>query len=1168
MRDVRSLIDEHPRSGAIDGPHRRDFVAVELAFAFMTEHIPDSQVEQFPSLLLGYPLLAQRRPADAVGRANAALAVLRHICARLVTRGAWRQAVTRYRRIDEPYRSYRVNGKNVVRREAAPEDSLQFLERALTTPLPRIATNFREVESPRVRAKIDEGKDEVFLDVPTLPGTSDNSRPKHDLKEMPVRPTIRISMVELREAAKAADEIESEPDWCADALPRLSLHDRFTRIATKDIRGAFSDGEIRIEGATHLVGMLSSGKSTMALAIMFALARRTPPGRVVVLVQSTIQGAQLTARLRRHGIPVSLISSLAERDKHIQAALRIGRSAGASTGGRGIQTLGVFADEFKTGCPLNGAQRTDRPEPAKQDSPLTTPRLPRFKDRPCHRLYDDGSNSARSCPLWSRCNAQEPQRDAVEATIIVMTPQAFIHTPPEPATVDWRISFPELVQFAADLVIVDEADEIQRTFDSEFAPRVDVVSRANDAFVTNITQGFGQALQESSGGVVASPFVNGWAVQSMNFNQNVVRIYGLLENEKGPLAHFRNRASFTPESILLELARARLEYDSSGSQGELEDDESREALFSGVLSCASAIREAALGNGGNTLTEDDSFGIDESMVLRQLAERALGNIATPDDLIEEVETALAGRLAFLNPINIRGVTTDSRDNSVAVTLAIYAGISLALFAWLMRAWPGIQDVFGFGQAVGYGKNRRLLRNYGPLLPGNPAGAALGFVYGPEEEGGGTLELINHAAVGRVLLTHMHALLAQEGQAGPHTLLLSGTSWAGGPPRRDANNSLCRDHASQAYDVQVPVAGVLQQPKTEVDAVASSVFELVSLSDDLGRQPRISGSHPERERPAELEKVARRLTAYHADGLNIIEKNWDRMAHRWGEDAMRDRRRAMLLTNSYADAEIVANRISAGMVPTFHNKTDWSVFLLVKDESVEDSNVYSGTEGRGVQRLERSRVESFGGVPGPAILIAPIWVVSRGHNILSTETGKAAISSIYFLHRFHPPPGDMSRVIAAVNRLGQDVLDNGVPGCDEKTSLQKKAQALSKQGNYVRRKSLAAVHSGYSLMTDEAQSQFAWDTIALIWQAIGRGIRGGAPVYAGFVDRSFAPKTFGGGDEKETPRTSVLLRCVECLRSCIEDGDPRSELAGLLYAPFYKALKEVFPPDSEDMENPT
>ena len=1169
MRDVRSLIDRHPRSGAIDAHYRRNFVAVELAFAFMDEHMPDSPVEQFPALLQGYPLMDKRTP-DVDSRVNSALAVLKHACAMLVTRGAWRQAVARYRLVDEPNRCYQVDGKIVVRREAAPEDSLRFLKHALDNPLPRIATSLREAESPRVRAKIDEGKEEVFLDVPQLPSALNKPLLKHDLKTKPVRPAIRISMDELKEAAAEVDALESKPDWRDDALPPLELRRRLQGIETKDISGAFGNGEIRINGATHVVGMLSSGKSTMVLAILFALARRDPPGRVLVLVQSTIQGAQLNARLRRHAIPVSLISSLAERDRHLRAALRVGRSAGAAVGGRGVQTVGVFADEFKTGCPLNGAQRTDRPEPAKQDRANTTPRLPGFKDRPCHRLYEDGSKSARSCPLWSRCPAQEPQRDAVEASVIVMTPQAFIHTRPEPATAEWRMSFPELAQFAADLVIIDEADEIQRTFDGEFAPRVDVLSRARDAFVTNVTQRFGQTLQESSGGVVASPFVNDWTVQYMNFNQSIVRIYRLLENEKGSLAHFRNRASFTAESILVELARARLEENSSKAQGESPGHEEREKLFLDVLACASVIREAAVGNGSDTLVEGDAFQSEEPMLLRPLAERAVANTTTPDDLIEEVESALVGRLDLLNPGTIRGRQTDSRDNAVAVTLAIYTGISLALYAWLMRTWPGIEEVFGLGQSVGYGKHLRLLQQYGPLLPGNPAGAALGFVYGPEEGAGGKLELINHAAVGRVLMTHLHALLAPEGQAGPHTLLLSGTSWAGGPPRRDAQNNLREDRASQVYDVQVPVAGVLQQPRAEVDAIASSVFELVSLSDDLGRQPRISGSHRERARPAELEKVARRLAIPHSHGLNVIERNWKRMTRQWGAEAMQDRRRALLLTNSYADAETVAVRISAELASPLRKDPSWSVCLLVQDGTAEDGDSPAGTVSRGVQRLERSRVESFGKTPEPAVLVAPIWVVSRGHNILSPETRKAAISSIYFIHRFHHPPGDLSRVIAAINRLGQDVLSNGVPGCDERASLRKKARALSNQGKVVRGKSLAAVRSGYALMTDEAQAQFAWDTIALVWQAIGRGIRGGAPVYAGFVDRAFAPRTFDGGERRDTPRTSVLLRCVECLKSCIEDPEDgnQSELAKTLYAPFYKALKGIFRPDfDDDMEHP-
>ena len=133
MRNVRVLVDGHPRSGTIDAPFRRDFVAVELAFAFMSEHIPGTSIEQFPSLLQGYPLLGERTP-DVTARANSALAVLQHACAKLVTRGAWRQAVARYRLVDEPNRCFLVNGKNVARREAAPEDSLRFLDEALENP--------------------------------------------------------------------------------------------------------------------------------------------------------------------------------------------------------------------------------------------------------------------------------------------------------------------------------------------------------------------------------------------------------------------------------------------------------------------------------------------------------------------------------------------------------------------------------------------------------------------------------------------------------------------------------------------------------------------------------------------------------------------------------------------------------------------------------------------------------------------------------------------------------------------------------------------------------------------------------------------------------------------------------------------------------------------------
>ena len=65
-------------------------------------------------------------------------------------------------------------------------------------------------------------------------------------------------------------------------------------------------------------------------------------------------------------------------------------------------------------------------------------------------------------------------------------------------------------------------------------------------------------------------------------------------------------------------------------------------------------------------------------------------------------------------------------------------------------------------------------------------------------------------VGRWLLQHFHDFLSADGIAGPHTTLLSGTSWAG---------------VSPSYHLQLPVTGVMLPPNEEVQEITRSEFTL-------------------------------------------------------------------------------------------------------------------------------------------------------------------------------------------------------------------------------------------------------------------------------------------------------------------------------------------------------
>jgi hypothetical protein len=65
--------------------------------------------------------------------------------------------------------------------------------------------------------------------------------------------------------------------------------------------------------------MLSSGKSTLVLALLFTLARPEYGKKILVIAPDTTAAAQLSTRLKAHGISATVLASFANRDKHLSA---------------------------------------------------------------------------------------------------------------------------------------------------------------------------------------------------------------------------------------------------------------------------------------------------------------------------------------------------------------------------------------------------------------------------------------------------------------------------------------------------------------------------------------------------------------------------------------------------------------------------------------------------------------------------------------------------------------------------------------------------------------------------------------------------------------------------------------------------------------------------------
>jgi hypothetical protein len=1166
-----ALRSADPAARDLTAAQDRALGLTELCLHFLARHCPDEDVSALPYLLLGYAKVMAQDAGPAFLRD---LANLRHLASRYMSSSAWLDACRHHALIPETMRCYAVEGRATILRHSAPEAILAVLEEHLETAAPWISRGLQLAAAGEALVRTQRGETLLSYQIPPVDADA-SAAAEHSLPRRRRHAPITLTLAQLQTTAALVDAREAQPDWPA-TLPPLRLSDRLTKLKLEELKAGFFDGEtLTLEGAVHVLGMLSSGKSTLVWLVVLALTLGEGDKRIGILVSDTIQGATLVARLRLHGVEATVLSSFYNRDRHLNS---IHWQQGLSAQGWSVAAVGDVAENFSVACPLDGFQR----EPVVVRGPTQRPTFPAFKEKPCHRIYqrrrdaeladdaeiddDNDIGVERSCPLWAQCPAQEQQRSAVTAQVIALTPQAFVHMTPDKWTSASHLTLPELFQYTLDLMIVDEVDSVQKTLDDIFAPRSPIMGDERDVYAPAISAKLSEALRERSGVQFRRQVNARWQANFHIFYRLIGTLYALLQNESAHLGDFYRNSPFTAGGILYEIWRRRQEVLGLARPGRSFDDPDFEEDFLEVIKVAGGISRFSQAS-AVAREEADEVADEDTVAFRdpafRAASEALQSIARDmvvadyyEDVAERVIGLLDGPLAAFNATGAGKAAMSTRGNALALVLAVVTDLVLSHYYWLVKTQPAVAADLGIDDAQLLSQANNLIRHYRTLLPSNPAGAVFGLLYDePSEERrdvmGGKLTLINHLGVGRHLLTHLHDLLANEGQAGPHVLMLSGTSWAGGAQRQfNGRTGRLMDCASPSFDVQVPAQGVLLQPQAELDAIGRSVFELVNLRDDESRQVRVSGL-PEADRRRALRGIATRLGT-RRDDLNLIEEKWRRMGLDWGEAHLQGRRRALLVTNSYADASIVADMLLETLEA--HGFADWRVFGLTRDQA-DDAGAPDDQRLRRARPLPRSLIERFGEEPEKSILVAPMQVVARGHNILNSEN-RAAIASIYFLHRPHPRPDDLAAVIGRLNRYGVERFDRGMhedpdlPG----ERLSQRARRMRYAATNIVRYSLYS-RGGYSGLSTEYKAQFAWDMLTPLWQTIGRGIRNGCPVHIGFVDRQFAPLSFDGATDSAD--SSVLVQALRQLDVAMASSDPTAKtLAKLLYQPFRDALSKT------------
>ncbi|MER6604818.1 hypothetical protein ABT282_02585 [Streptomyces sp. NPDC000927] len=1146
--------------------------------AFLGPHVPKNALEALCQVELGLYLQQKLMPGSPAGSAwvlfsgygfaeaygaplppdtEQTLRVARYSLWTLRRSRTWREALESYQLFDPRVRGYDVPDTEspAIRRELSVASDRFAVYEQLLCVAPPLAGKRLPVAGQGPHA-FTVSRTMAVVDLPPVPHTP---LVAHDIDLEPAgggeplvftRKSLERTAAEM-DATYTRAGGDRPPRW----LERLRAFDLSTKEnGTFHKAGKGEDFTFTIDGIQHLLGIVGAGKSTLRDIIAVHLAKLGKRTTIVVTDVAEVLKLVRLYNLYTDGAAAPVLGS-SGRERHAQRLHR-------RLAGRGEHRLLAHDDPafgyLGTSCVLN----VRRQGATSSTEPLA------FGEAPCSRLRppsdprrDKGGGHApewqksmTSCPYWSACPRHHGARTLVDALIWVATPAGLIDaSPPLPQNGE-RIRYLELACRRSDLVIIDEADRIQMQLDQTFAPAVVLASDEDKGLIDQLSRHKIRELAASGRIQLSERDVETFAAALNTAGSATDRLYAMLVAGY-ELRKWVRMGYFSAWTLQLGLLDERYELpDDSGPEhrnhgprqalGKLLDafrdnpfgDRRRrtEEDFSRLTALLNELLHT--GNPENTrrhLIEvmDEVFHIDpQYMAVRQQKYKE-----RHDEWLREEEKQQKKRGRRRKP-KAPPQTPEQWHQELAERFEFTLLLSALepRLAMINAMWPRVEAALSLGYNTMY---RRPL-DYGPMVPEAPMGNVLGFQFRVpgEDEGGvrsGELTFFRCSGVGRELLRAMPHLASVDGRPGAHLLLMSGSSWAG---------------ASSRYHVCVPVGVILEPPAEVTERIADESLMRFEFIDDGDEKLRLSGTHPD-DRPEKLRRIATHLGAGEYDALEggPLERELLSLPP--------ERDQILLLVGSYAEARIVAD--------TLHNlNSRWhdSVLCLVSDdeEIAPDDEAPSAYRARSLRRSDVEHLKDL----DANILVAPLLAVERGHNILNKDD-EAAIGTVYFLARPNPHPEDLSLAVHAVNNWIVRAITDG----DFDTWVRGRA-TVEEGADEVRRLArsywyqVLARSMAWSRLGDEVREQVTWDMLVLMWQVIGRLVRGGVPARVVFVDAAFAPNHGAVPPRTDTPKSSLLHSVLKVLDPYFDGSTKSAEeqfIAHALYGPLRRMLTRMLAP---------
>ncbi|MBE9228345.1 hypothetical protein IQ264_23275 [Phormidium sp. LEGE 05292] len=962
------------------------------------------------------------------------------------------------------------------------------------------------------------------------------TRQKDNLWQTVTKEELLISAQEMD--SKLA-QLGYEPENYHSRLQGINL--RLYNQSTDDF--SEKNEELKLEKLIHIVGLLNVGKSTLLEILIYHLAKQ---GHRCALIVNDVVAQVRLASLFWHGlgIPAAPIMG-SDRFQQLEKAYEpILATKGEEIAQGATHPAWRW---FSPVCPLLAlVQSQEKWE---------------FGSEPCHNLYQKvvGGNQKdeiddedlddweeeqtkdkyKSCPFYYKCPRHQLERDIAQALVWVLTPASFIHTRTPPQLFAEKLTFAEAVYRECNFLFIDEADRVQVQFDEAFAPDEVLVDASGNSLLNQLGIKFANTIYNSDRRTLISELI-AVAKKANDCAQTATDMILTKLHHQPTLVEWLGSTPFTGRSVFAHVIRDILD-----SPPETNNEETQRKLSRTERSQNRQNRiEAGLPPVEERQRRKRLMQIIEGFLQTPLDHRKGGELSILASILLNVESE---RVALAEVANWLGRWLESQNISLTdqtkfeeATRHLHFAILLTVLAnrlgflvdhlnALMRS--RVIDLHDTSLSLVY----RPPRDYLPIVPSAPVGNILGFRYTRDRasNSGGKLEYFRYVGVGRYLLLNFPTLFAVDDWDGPHTVLISGTSYAPGTP---------------AYHI-LKNPTVLLEPAPDNNkagdaGIGESEFSFKPQQSG-GKYIALSGLAPAVRKKA-ADEMVKAICYSPGQAKSFLDLLFERLKEleQKHPEQWSDRHRLLLITNSYEEAALVESILK----PLYRIEHIDGIATLRRDNAPAD-----------LKGIRRGKIRDVNKLP-TQIVIAPLMALERGHNILN-DNRIAAFGAAVFLSRPMPVPDDWQTTVQQLNnwalqKAEDSTLYEAINRRGEPLTLTNVESEFYKYA-VAKMLDLNCRAMSFKQLTDDERSILCWTQLVSIWQIIGRLVRGGVPCIVHFLDAKFAEKSVRG--ELDSEVTSLLVGIIKELQLEVEGKGKRPcerTLARSLYGAFLNALKNT------------